>query len=51
MTHCYYFGTSSMSFSAARSRCQSMGAELASIHDQQEDNFVSGKYNKCIPYV
>ena len=45
--HCYYFSTSKMAFSSAQSECQSMGAELPSIHSKQEQDFIA---SKCLCY-
>ncbi|XP_072028212.1 hyalin-like [Amphiura filiformis] len=39
--HCYYFAESArVNFSQAQAECQSMGANLTSIHSQEEQNFI-----------
>ncbi|XP_072042584.1 C-type mannose receptor 2-like [Amphiura filiformis] len=38
--HCYYLSTASSSFSAAKASCKSKGAELTSIHSDDENNFL-----------
>jgi len=38
---CFYVSTTQLDQAAARSRCQQMGADLASISDQAEMKFVN----------
>ena len=42
-TSCYYFSNSKKTFADAKSECTSTGADLASIHDQAEQDFIAGK--------
>ena len=43
-SHCYYFAdTAKVSFSQAETECENMDADLASIHNSDEQNFVAGK--------
>ncbi|XP_055995966.1 macrophage mannose receptor 1-like isoform X2 [Ostrea edulis] len=46
--NCYYFGNGSklLSWFDARTTCNQMGAELASVHSQDEDNMLVGQYTK-----
>jgi hypothetical protein len=43
--NCYYFGNGSqlLTWFDARTTCNQMGAELASIHSQDEDNMLVGQ--------
>ncbi|XP_061179353.1 macrophage mannose receptor 1-like [Saccostrea echinata] len=45
---CYYTGNGStlLTWFDARSTCNQMGAELASIHSQDEDNMLVGQYTR-----
>nr|XP_011422437.3 macrophage mannose receptor 1 isoform X2 [Crassostrea gigas] len=45
---CYYLGNGSslMTWFDARSTCNQMGAELASVHSRDEDNFLVGQYTR-----
>lgn len=46
---CYYLGNGSslMTWFDARSTCNQMGAELASVHSRDEDNFLVGQVSQA----
>ena len=47
--YCYYFNPQDVvkpSFTGAQNECQSMGAQLASIHDEDENEFIRGNCQK-----
>ncbi len=47
-SHCYHFAdTATVSFTDAQAGCGAMGAKLASIHSEDEQDFIGCKLQYC----